>query len=250
MKESGKMRTILILGSGGFIGSNIFSFFERDFIIKTFKIGEDYSILKEKVSESDIIIHSAGVSKSDEESDFFKINIEFSSQLSLLLTELKDKIIIYFSSIHFIREDLYGFSKRYNEYLFSRSALIENNGSFSIRTPGVFGPGSRPNYVSVVSTFCFNLANNISSNVIDPDKVIKLTYIGNILKIIESVIYDPFSKGYFVIEPTSVQISIGELYSLIYKISTGTKVYSDDFDNVEFVNQVISTYKYYKFYAK
>ena len=131
MKEFGKKRTILILGSGGFIGSNIFSFFERDFIIKTFKIGEDFSILKDNVSESDIIIHSAGVSKSDEESDFFKVNIEFSSQLSLLLTELKDKIIIYFSSIHFIRQDLYGFSKRYNEYLFSRSALIEKNCSFS-----------------------------------------------------------------------------------------------------------------------
>ena len=119
-----------------------------------------------------------------------------------------------------------------------------------MRTPGVFGPGSRPNYVSVVSTFCYNLVNNISSNIIDPDKIIDLIFVGDILGIIESSILMPFTSGFKVVEPKSVQISVGELYSLIHKLSIGKNIDLTHYSNDEFIKQIILTFKYYKNNAK
>jgi UDP-2-acetamido-2,6-beta-L-arabino-hexul-4-ose reductase len=244
------MQSVLILGAGGFIGSNIASHFKDTFEIITLKIDEEFNVLYKAIRDSDIIIHASGVSKSDDEKDFFKINIEFSTRLTLMLSEHQNKKIIYFSSIHFHRNDIYGFSKRYNEYLFSNSLLIENNYCLCLRTPGVFGPGSRPNYVSVVSTFCYNLVNNISSNIIEPDKIIELIFVGDILGIIESSILMPFTSGFKVVEPKSVQISVGELYSLIHKISIDKNIDSTDYGSNEFIKQIILTFKYYKNNAK
>jgi UDP-2-acetamido-2,6-beta-L-arabino-hexul-4-ose reductase len=244
------MHSVLILGAGGFIGSNIVSHFKDTFKIITLKIDDEFNVLYKAISDSDIIIHASGVSKSDEETDFFKINLESSTRLAMMLSEHQKKKIIYFSSIHFHRNDIYGFSKRYNEYLFSNGLLIENNYCLCLRTPGVFGPGSKPNYVSVVSTFCYNLVNKISSNIIDPDKIIELIFVGDILRIVESSILMPFTSGFTVLEPKSVQISVGELYSLIHKISIGENIDLKHYCNNEFIKQIILTFKYYKNNAK
>jgi UDP-2-acetamido-2,6-beta-L-arabino-hexul-4-ose reductase len=238
-----KRNSILIFGASGFIGSNIASFFENKYSIIRLKIDANFELLKNSIACADIIIHAAGVSRSENESDFFKVNIEFSNRLFLLLSEHKNKRIIYFSSVHYNSDSIYGFSKRYNEYLLRNDILNKHNECICVRTPGVFGPGSRPNYVSVVSTFCYNLANNVASKIIDYDKVIDLIFVGDILRMIESSILKPYSNGFKVIEPKSVQISVGELYSLIHKISIDKNI---DLTEDGFIKQIILTFKYYK----
>lgn len=246
MITSKKRKTILIFGAGGFIGSNLVSFFEKEYEIIVLKLDADVEILEKSISDADIVLHAAGVTRSDKEQDFFKVNIEFSTQLKLLLAKRNNKKIIYFSSIHYYCEDIYGFSKRYNEYLFGDRLLNQNNFCACIRTPGVFGPGSKPNNVSVVSTFCYNLANNFSSNIVDPEKKLQLIFIDDILKIIQSLILEPMKHGFAIIEPKSVNIGVGELYTLIKAISLGENIENRDFVYSEFINQLILTYKYYQ----
>jgi len=241
-----RRKTILIFGAGGFIGSNLVSFFEKEYEIIPLKIDVDFGILENSIFNADIIFHAAGVSRSENEQDFFRVNIEFSTRLSLLLAEQKNKKIIYFSSIHYYREDIYGFSKRYNEYLYSNRSLNQNNFCACIRTPGVFGPGSKPNYVSVVSTFCYNLANNFSSNIVDPEKTLQLIFIDDIVNIIQSLIAEPTKYGFAIIEPKSFNIGVGELYALIKTISSGKNIVNSDPLYLKFINQLIITYKYYQ----
>ena len=57
-----------------------------------------------------------------------------------------------------------------------------------IRLPGVFGKWSKPNYNSVVSTFCYNVANNKTSYISDKDFEISLIYIDDVIEIICNII--------------------------------------------------------------
>lgn len=246
MDRSNKKETILIFGGTGFIGSNIIQFFGEYYEIISLKIDAIDDVLEKCIKNSDIIIHAAGVSRSDCENDFFKVNIEFSSRLCWLLSKQHNKKILYFSSIHFNRNDIYGFSKRYNEFLFSNRILNENNSISCIRTPGVFGPGSKPNYVSVVSTFCYNFANNLPSIINDPEKNIELIFIGDMLKVIESILLNTKNLGFTLIETPAVGISVGELYSIIEKISLNRSIQLAENHDTDFINQIMLTYKYYQ----
>ena len=74
----------------------------------------------------------------------------------------------------------YGNSKRKAEKI-----LLSNKkykGSIYIsRLPNVFGKWSKPNYNSVVATFCFNIARNIPVNIHEGEKKIELLYIDDLI---------------------------------------------------------------------
>lgn len=57
-----------------------------------------------------------------------------------------------------------------------------------IRLPGVFGEGSKPNNVSVVSTFAYNAIKRIDSILIDPQKYLDLIYISDLMLFLEKII--------------------------------------------------------------
>ena len=52
----------------------------------------------------------------------------------------------------------------------------------------MFGKWSKPNYNSVVSTFCHNIANDIPIKITDPNKIIKLTYIDDVVEMVIDII--------------------------------------------------------------
>ena len=180
-------KIILLLGSNGFIGSHLYKNFENKYIINCAGVAIVDNELERLVCESDIIIHTIGVTRSQYEKDFFKINIDFSHQLNTILCKYQNKKIIYFSSIHFHKNDIYGFTKRYNEYLFCKEELLNKHQSFIIRTPGIFGPGAKPNNVSVISTFCYNNINNIESIINEPEKVLEILFIDDLIKLVENL---------------------------------------------------------------
>ena len=52
---------------------------------------------------------------------------------------------------------------------------------FIYRLPSVFGKWARPNYNTVVATFCHNISHGLDITISDPNKEIELVYIDDVV---------------------------------------------------------------------
>ena len=57
-----------------------------------------------------------------------------------------------------------------------------------MRLPGIFGQGCKPNYNSVVATFCNNIQRDIPIEIHDPKTVLQLLYIQDLIQHIDNII--------------------------------------------------------------
>lgn len=235
---------ILILGSTGFIGVNLLNFYSVNNSVDTAKISDDESILYDKIALADVIINAAGVSRSENENDFFLYNIYYSQKLFLLVNKFENKMYIYFSSIHYYVDTIYGVSKRYNEFLLNKLDFQEKNHFLCLRIPSIFGPGMKPNYVSVVATFCHNLVNGLESRIIDGDKILQLLFIDDLIKNIDRKIQNRKSTGYELFDffQQTVEISVVNLYKSISNLSKG---YPAVLNSNNFGEHLSLTYDYF-----
>jgi UDP-2-acetamido-2,6-beta-L-arabino-hexul-4-ose reductase len=239
-----KRYKILLLGCNGFIGSNLLNYLINRYPVICAGYATEYDQLDKLVNESNIIIHTIGVTRSNNENDFYRINIDFSFKLYSILSKYNGKNLIYFSSIHYNRNDIYGFSKRYNEYLFSSEELVIKNNVNIIRTPGIFGPGAKPNNVSVISTFCYNEINNISSIINEPDKKLEFLYIDDLLLLIEKLFSN--TNRINIIHADVVKITVVELYNLIKNIQNKTLSKNPIFYPFNFIDNILKTLNFFK----
>ncbi|WP_316832388.1 NAD-dependent epimerase/dehydratase family protein [Pedobacter aquatilis] len=235
---------ILILGSSGFIGKNLVTNLSCDNDVYIAKIDEDDLLLIEKIQKADVIINAAGVSRSEFEDDFFRYNIYHSQRLFSIINKFENKMYIYFSSIHFGVDSLYGFSKRYNEFLLRESDSKHKNQFLCLRIPSIFGPGVKPDYVSVVATFCNNVATKRKSEVIDGNKILSLLYIDDLINFIKEKINNR-SIGFELVDffPFTVEITVNALFETINAIGINK---TDTIKENKFLNNLSKTYNFYK----
>lgn len=234
---------ILIFGASGFIGSSLKQYLENDFEVTTMTITSDLVNISNMIEYNDAIIHCAGVTRSINEDDFFNINFKASALFFSEFGKFSNKKIIYFSSIHYKRDDLYGYSKRFNEFLIKELPNLSNTSAFCIRTPGIFGPGAKPNAVSVVSTFCYNEVFKKESTINDSKKIIELLYIDDLAQIVRKLLNSD-SLGYAIVSPDSVKISVGDLYNLIRRLVNEEYV---NYNDSKFVQSIVKTINYFKY---
>lgn len=235
---------ILIFGATGYIGKNLVSFLSTNNIVEVAKIDDEDLLLINKIQNADVIINASGVSRSESESDFFLYNIYHSQRIFSFINKFEKKMYVYFSSIHYSSDSIYGYSKRYNEFLLGELDFKEKNYFLCLRIPSIFGPGIKPNYVSVVATFCNNIANKIESNIIDGSKVLKLLFIDDLMQNINNKIVNKKQIGFELIEvfPETVEISVNDLFKAIKNI---------EFNEVDinkknkFLENLFITYNFY-----
>lgn len=223
------MRKVLIIGSKGFIGKNLILFLKerKDIEIICFNREHHISSLFKIFQKVDFIFHLAGINRSDNIDDFYKGNTEFTKTLCEAIRDVKCKApIVYASSIQADQKSPYGSSKRRAEEI-----LFALNKDFQIpihifRLTNVFGKWCKPNYNSVVATFCHNIARDIPINIDDANSIIELIYIDDVIKnfinLMDSLAEKIISNNFKKIEP-SYKITVGELAKQIYlfkKIST------------------------------
>ncbi|OIV43208.1 NAD-dependent epimerase/dehydratase family protein [Flavobacterium johnsoniae] len=234
---------ILVFGATGFIGKNLISFLSQSHQIEVAKIDDEDVALKNKISSADVIVNASGVSRSNCENDFFLYNIYHSQRIFSFINEFENKMYIYFSSIHYSSDSIYGVSKRYNEFLLNELVFKEKNYFLCLRIPSIFGPGMKPNYVSVVATFCNNIVNKLKSNIVDGDKVLQLLYVDDLLHTINSKIVNRTNKGFEMIEVFSetVEITVNDLFETIKKIEFNFSENNKD----KFLNNLFTTYNFY-----
>jgi UDP-2-acetamido-2,6-beta-L-arabino-hexul-4-ose reductase len=90
-------------------------------------------------------------------------------------------IIVMSSSVQAELENPYGVSKRRAEDLLRGFAAQSGAQVRIYRLKNVFGKWSRPNYNSVVATFCHNIANELPIQISDPSRELELICVDDVV---------------------------------------------------------------------
>ena len=239
---------VLITGSNGFVGKNLKLWLRQrqDIEILCFTRGNTRSDLSDLIGQADIVIHLAGVNRSDNEQEFEDVNGGLSKALcDEIIAHGKNIPVVYASSIQASEDSAYGSSKRNAEnYIFD---LHNKTGSpvYVFRLPNVYGKWCKPNYNSAVATFCHNIARNIPITVRDPQAEFTLLYvedlIDRLIKIIDGARVSPNAAGFESVEPLTAT-TVGEVVGLIAKFHQDRKEVSVGNVGTGFVRKLYSTY--------
>jgi UDP-2-acetamido-2,6-beta-L-arabino-hexul-4-ose reductase len=210
---------ILVTGASGFIGKNVVSQLGVSDDIDILTFGSDSSLddLSRLISKADFVCHLAGVNRPDNEREFAKVNTNLTRTLCKILKESKRALpIIFASSVHVDRDNSYGKSKFAAEKLLLKYSEETNAPVYIFRLSHVVGKWCRPNYNSVVATFCYNIARNLPVQIDDPDFQLNVVYIDDlVLKFRQIMFGGDENRPYCKVNP-SYPVSVGELAQIIH----------------------------------
>tara|TARA_B110000438_G_scaffold284986_1_gene314592 strand:+ start:281 stop:1396 length:1116 start_codon:yes stop_codon:yes gene_type:complete len=210
------MKSILVTGSNGFIGKNLVVSLKRrtDVNVIEYDLDSPKKLLEEGLANADVIYHLAGVNRPSRIEEFSEGNFDLTREICDILIKINKKpLFVLSSSIQAALDNPYGLSKRKAEEVVINFGEKSGVSIFIFRLHGVFGKWCRPNYNSVVATFCNNIACNLPINISDPTKEIELVYIDDVncafLGLMDNII-PPSDGTYFMVKP-AYRISLGSL---------------------------------------
>ena len=216
---------ILVTGSSGFIGKNlIVKLREQGYEnIVCFSRDNEVFELQELVTEIDFVFHFAGVNRPKSESDFETVNVNLTQALvDALLKSGRTIPIVLASSIQSKLDSQYGRSKSKAEKIVLDYSKLTGARTYIYQLPNVFGKWCKPNYNSVVATFCHNIAHNISINIHDKDSKLSLVYIDDVCNEFICLLGLDKKPGYRKIS-TVYKTTVGELAKLLVKFRDSRK---------------------------
>lgn len=168
---------VLITGSNGFIGKNLKTHLREKETIEIIEFDKDDSFekIEKNINDIDFIFHLAGVNRPQTVEEFYEGNSDLTKKIVDLIKD-KDIPLLVTSSIHALKDNDYGKSKKIAE-----EYIQENLKKYYIvRLHNVFGKWCRPNYNSVVATFCYNIANDLDIAINDEAAALDLIYIDDV----------------------------------------------------------------------
>lgn len=241
------MLKIGITGIDGMIGWHLHVFMHGQENYQVIGAGRaafsSVSALDTFVSKSDILVHLAGMNRGDEvEIEFINVELARSIISACERTNARPHII-FSSSTHNEQDTAYGRSKRECAKIFKQWA--DKNGTIfsNLILPHVYGESGKPYYNSVVSTFCYKLANKEVPEILD-DGSLELVHAQQVARSISDIIYSQ-SGGDIHISGIPIKVS-----GLLDRLKRIDKMYrSQLLPNVinEFDLYLFNTYKSYMF---
>lgn len=240
---------ILVTGAKGFIGKNLISELHNQSFLDIYEYDRDTSedLLEEYCRQADIVFHLAGVNRPKNESEFLEGNFGFTSVLINLLQKNHNSCpIILSSSIQALLDNPYGLSKKAGEDALLTYGKQTGSKILIYRLPNVFGKWCRPNYNSVIATFCNNIANKIDINVNCYETELNLVYIDDVIKgfISNLYLYPNLTSGYYDI-PVVYKANLRTIVDLLYSFeSFHENLLIPDMSN-DFTKKLYSTYLSY-----
>lgn len=191
---------ILVTGAKGFVGRNLCAqlrniadgkakFYGNIPIKNIYEYDIDSTVddLNEYCKNADFVFNLAGVNRPKEQSEFMSGNFGFASLLLDTLKKYNNTCPVMLSSsiqatlIGRYGESDYGKSKLAGEELFFEYAQQTGAKVLVYRFPNLFGKWCRPNYNSVIATFCNNIANNLPIQINDRNTELELLYIDDLI---------------------------------------------------------------------
>ena len=143
----------------------------------------------------------------------------------------------------------YGKSKKKAEKVCLDLNKQFNNKVYILRLPGIFGIGCKPNYNSVVATFCYNTIMNIELNIINPEKEIDLLFNEDLFMQLKSLINQRSSEQFIKLKNIQ-KISIRKLASTIKSFQNNPSDIELLKSKDQLKNNLYKTYLSYKSYRK
>ncbi|WP_321777755.1 NAD-dependent epimerase/dehydratase family protein [Sulfurimonas sp.] len=176
---------ILVTGSEGFIAKNLIEHLIRDENIKLYLYSKKDSkiILEAYLKEVDFIFHLAGVNRPERINEFYEGNASFTKNIiDILIKNNKKTPILLSSSTQVILDNDYGRSKLEAENILLDYSKKMNVNIYIYRLPNVFGKWCKPNYNSVLATWCYNIANDLEIQVNNKETKLSLVYVDDVIK--------------------------------------------------------------------
>lgn len=211
---------ILVTGADGFVGKNLIAELNNrgySDIVK-FNRNTDKQLLNEYTKECEFVFHLAGVNRPKDDKEFMEGNFELTSDLLQLLKKHNNMSpVLYTSSIQAERDNPYGWSKKAGEEILISCRQETGAKVIIYRLPNLFGKWSKPNYNSVVATFCYNISRDLNVEIHDPNALLQLSYIDDVLEeFIRAMNGNENSKGDFSYIPVNYSITVRELADKLY----------------------------------
>ena len=212
---------ILITGADGFIGKNLLVALRSQMeahpaILLPTDIGIAEQDFAAACAKADFVFHLAGVNRPKDEADFQEGNVNFTARLLAMMEAGRHPPLLFTSSIQALLDNPYGQSKRMAEE--AVRAYAEHTGAsvYIYRLANAFGKWSRPNYNSVVATFCHHLARNLAVQVHDPTAILQLCYIDDIIaEFLRALGGQPTREEDFCYVYPEHTVTLGELVKLL-----------------------------------
>lgn len=250
MVVKNKMKTVLVTGSRGFVGKNLVEWLSRLNEVNVLQFDKEDSIdnLQYLINQCNFIFHTAGVNRSENIEDYNSVNVGLTDRIidCIKITGIKIPIV-FTSSIQAEMNNPYGISKKKAEENLIRFHKQTDNPIYIYRLSNLFGKWCRPNYNSVVATFCYNISHNKEISISDQNKILELTYIDDVMKSFINLLSNEkrYEESIYVNIDRTYKISLGELAEQIYKFKESKKtLIISDMKN-EFLKCLYATYLSY-----
>lgn len=238
---------ILVTGAKGFVGQNLVANLKniqqgKNRTRPALQIDEIYEYdinstpqeLETYCAQADFVFNLAGVNRPKDQSEFMQGNFGFASTLLDTLKKHGNTCPVMLSSsiqatlIGRYGESDYGKSKLAGEELFFAYAKETGAQVLVYRFPNLFGKWCRPNYNSVIATFCNNIANDLPIQVNDASVELELLYIDDLVEEMldalegkahrcnyDGLVAHAAADGRYCYAPTTHKVTLGEIVELL-----------------------------------
>jgi UDP-2-acetamido-2,6-beta-L-arabino-hexul-4-ose reductase len=216
---------VLVTGADGFIGKNlIIRLQEVGVEIVKFTRKNHLSDLQLIIPEVDFIFHLSGVNRPQSTIEFSIDNYNFTTELCKLIKKNEQHIsIVYTSSVQAEQNNPYGISKLQGEEELVRLVNLNKANVAIYRLPNVFGKWSKPNYNSVVATFCYNTIYDFPLTIHDTSSLVNLVYIDDLIDSFLKVLQLGIKKLERPIIKNQYLVTLGKLAEIIQSFKSERK---------------------------
>lgn len=239
---------VLVTGADGFIGKNLVLRLREQLAIEvlTFVRGDTDAALQAALVIADVVIHLAGENRPSLLSAFEHNNAGLTRQICCYLRALgKPTPLLLSSSTQAELDNPYGRSKLAAEQAVEQLACDIGNPVAIYRLPGVFGKWCKPNYNSVVATFCHNKANDLPVQIVDANARLRLVYVEDVACAFLSLLTSRWSGLVRpIVEPEYVT-TVGELSAQIDAFKNSRSTLVSERVGTGFIRALYATYLSY-----
>ena len=238
---------VLVTGSNGFIGKNLtLRLKELGIVVLSYTRNNSNQYLKGLIKDADFIVHLAGENRPKKEEDFITVNVKLTDYICSVVRSSEKKIpVILASSSQSGNNTAYGKSKLHAEDILYKLEKETKNPIYVYRLPGVFGKWSKPNYNSVVATFCYNINQGLPIVISDAAFELSLVYIDDVVEEFSNVILgNRVSQKLLSVKP-EYKITLGDLSSQIHSFKESRNSLITEKVGFGIIHKLYSTYLSY-----